>query len=70
MSRPELIVQPDDGLQPVVAFLASARKSISLKLFTFTHPVLLDAIMDLHRKGVGVRVMLNGAKATGERLND
>ena len=70
MSRPELIVQPDDGLQPVVAFLASARKSISLKLFTFTHPVLLNTIMGLHRKRVRVRVMLNGAKATGERLND
>jgi cardiolipin synthase A/B len=70
MSSPELIVQPDDGLQAVVGFLASARKNISLKLFTFTHPVLLDTIMDRHRSGVLVRAMFNGAKATGERLND
>jgi phosphatidylserine/phosphatidylglycerophosphate/cardiolipin synthase-like enzyme len=70
MSGPKLIVQPDDGVQPVLNFLRSATKTVVLKQFTFTHPFVLDEVMALHRKGVQVRVMLNGAKATGERLND
>ena len=70
MSGPKLIVQPDDGEKPVTDFLNSAHKTVTLKQFTFTHPLLLDTVMALHKKGVRVRVMLNGAKATGERLND
>ena len=71
MSGPKLIVQPDDGEKPVVNFLdIRARKTVALKQFTFTHPLLLDTVIALHQKGVRVRVMLNGAKTTGERLND
>ena len=69
-SGPKLIVQPDDGEKPVMDFLKSAQKTVALKQFTFTHPLLLDTVMALHKRGVRVRVMLNGAKATGERLND
>ena len=70
MSGPKLIVQPDHGEKPVMDFLNSAHKTVALKQFTFTHPLLLDTVMALHKKGVRVRIMLNGAKATGERLND
>ncbi len=70
ISGPKLIVQPDDGEKPVTDFLKSAQKTVALKQFTFTHPLLLDTVMALHKRGVRVRVMLNGAKATGERLND
>ena len=70
ISGPKLIVQPDDGEKPVMDFLKSAQKTVALKQFTFTHPLLLDTVMALHKRGVRVRVMLNGAKATGERLND
>ena len=70
MSGSKLIVQPDHGEKPVMDFLNSAHKTVALKQFTFTHPLLLDTVMALHKKGVRVRVMLNGAKATGERLND
>ena len=70
MSGHKLIVQPDHGEKPVMDFLNSAHKTVALKQFTFTHPLLLDTVMALHKKGVRVRIMLNGAKATGERLND
>ena len=70
MSGRKLIVQPDHGEKPVMDFLNSAHKTVALKQFTFTHPLLLDTVMALHKKGVRVRIMLNGAKATGERLND
>ena len=70
MSGRKLIVQPDHGEKPVMDFLNSAHKTVALKQFTFTHPLLLETLMALHKKGVRVRIMLNGAKATGERLND
>lgn len=52
MSGPKLIVQPDDGEKPIMDFLHSAQKTVALKQFTFTHPLLLDAVMALHKKGV------------------
>jgi hypothetical protein len=37
-------------------FLKSAQKTVALKQFTFTHPLLLDTVMALHKRGVRVRV--------------
>jgi len=70
MSAPLLIVQPDHGIEPVVAMLRSAGHEILLKQFSFDHPVLVDEILARHADGIAVRVLLNGAKATGERIND
>lgn len=64
------IVQPDHGVAPVIDFLRSAKSEILIKQFTFDHPLLLEELLSLHKRGVHVRVMLNGAKATGERIND
>ena len=70
MSAHHVVVEPDHGIEPVVALLRSAVASVLIKQFTFNHPVLLDEVLALHDRGVRVRVLLNGAKATGERLND
>ena len=35
-SGPRLIVEPDDGLGPVLDFIASAQVSLLIKQFTFT----------------------------------
>src|SRR3954449_3551310 len=70
MNAPRLIIQPDHGLEPVIGFLRSASKEILIKQFTFDHPALLDEVLAQHRRGLHVRVLLNGAKATGERIND
>lgn len=70
VGAPHLIVQPDHGVEPVVAMLRSAAREILLKQFTFDHPVLLDEVIARHADGVAVRVLLNAAKATGERIND
>ena len=67
---PRVIVQPDDGVQPVRDFLASAQKSLLIKQFTFTEPSLVAAVIDRHRAGVAVRVMLNPARSGGDRAND
>ncbi|MBY0253232.1 MAG: hypothetical protein K2X54_17930 [Methylobacterium organophilum] len=70
MHTTQLIVQPDHGIEPVVALIRGADHEILLKQFTFDHPTLLDELIARHMDGVAVRVMLNGAKATGERIND
>ncbi|MDX1890191.1 phospholipase D-like domain-containing protein [Mycolicibacterium sp. 050158] len=69
-SGPLLIVEPDDGLAPVVNFIASARKSLLIKQFTFTDETLIEAVLDRQQAGVEVRVMLNAARSGGDRAND
>ena len=65
-----LIVEPDDGLEPVRDFIDSARHSLLIKQFTFTEPSLVEATLRRARAGVAVRVMLNAARSGGDRAND
>jgi hypothetical protein len=40
---PQVIVQPDDGVQPVLDFIASAQRSLLIKQFAFTEPSVVAA---------------------------
>jgi len=39
-------------------------------MFQFTDPILIGAVIEAHRRGVKVRVMLNPSRFTGEHDND
>jgi phosphatidylserine/phosphatidylglycerophosphate/cardiolipin synthase-like enzyme len=65
-----LIVQPDDGIDPILKTLEGATKSLDIKMFQFTDPVLINAVVSAHRRGIKVRVMLNPSRFTGEHDND
>ncbi|MGB8504861.1 phospholipase D-like domain-containing protein [Mycobacterium sp.] len=67
---PRLIVQPDDGMQPVHDFIAAAQNSLLIKQFTFTEESFVDAVIDRSNAGVEVRVMLNPKRSGGDRAND
>ena len=67
---PHLIVQPDDGVAPVLDFIRLARESLLIKQFTFTQPELMDAVVERKEAGVAVRVMLNPKRSGGDRAND
>lgn len=67
---PRLIVQPDDGLDPVREFISSAQTSLLIKQFTFTSDDLIEAVIGRRNAGVDVRVMLNAARSGGDRAND
>jgi phosphatidylserine/phosphatidylglycerophosphate/cardiolipin synthase-like enzyme len=67
---PRLIVEPDDGLEPVREFINSAQNSLLIKQFTFTEPSLIAAVIDRKKAGVDVRVQLNAARSGGDRAND
>jgi cardiolipin synthase len=65
-----LVVLPDDGMQPLLDAIAAARESILVKMFLFSEPKLMQALIDAHERGVRVRVMLNPARRSGESENE
>lgn len=67
---PRLIVEPDDGLDPVLQFIESAETSLLIKQFTFTEERLIEAVIGRRKAGVDVRVMLNPQRSGGDRAND
>jgi cardiolipin synthase len=68
MSR-TLIVLPDDSGKPILDAIGAATKSLRIKMFVFSAPRLLAAVIAAHRRGVKVRVMLNPARRGGEAEN-
>jgi cardiolipin synthase len=67
---PRLIVEPDDGVDPVREFIETAQRSLFIKQFTFTEESLIQAVLDRKNAGVDVKVMLNSARSGGDRAND
>lgn len=67
---PRLIVEPDDGLAPVLQFIESAETSLLIKQFTFTEERLIEAVIARRKAGADVRVMLNPQRSGGDRAND
>ena len=65
-----LLVLPDDTAKPILDAIAGAKKSLQIRMFLFTDPTLLEAVIAAHRRGVRVRVMLNPARRDGESENE
>jgi phosphatidylserine/phosphatidylglycerophosphate/cardiolipin synthase-like enzyme len=70
MAERTLIVLPDESAKPILDAIDGARKSLRIKMFVFSDPQLLKAVIAAHKRGVKVRVMLNSARRTGEDDND
>jgi cardiolipin synthase len=64
-----LIVMPDDSAEPILEAINDARKSLRVKMFLFSDPSILKAVIDAHGRGVNVRIMLNPARRDGESEN-
>jgi cardiolipin synthase A/B len=64
-----LIVMPDDTAKPILEAINAATKSLRVKMFLFSDPSILKAVMDAQSRGVNVRVMLNPARRDGESEN-
>jgi cardiolipin synthase A/B len=65
-----LIVLPDDTAKPILDAINSATKALNIRMFLFTDPTLLDAVVAARKRGVKVRVMLNPARRSGESENE
>ena len=70
MASRSLIVLPDDAATPILDAIGRARKSLRIKMFVFSDPALIGAVIAAQRRGVHVRVMLNPARRSGEEENE
>jgi cardiolipin synthase len=65
-----LIVLPDDTAKPILAAIEGASRTLRVKMFVFSDPSLLNAVIAARQRGVNVRVMLNPARRSGEHDNE
>jgi len=70
MPSRSLVVLPDDSAKRIVEAIGTASKSLRVKMFVFSDPALLKAVVAARRRGVEVRVMLNSARRSGAVDND
>src|ERR1700678_3189582 len=68
MSR-SLIVLPDDSAKPIIDAINNAKKSLRVKMFVFSDPGLLKAVIAAKKRGVDVRIMLNPSRRSGKTEN-
>jgi cardiolipin synthase A/B len=64
-----IIVLPDDTALPIVEAINNAKQSLRIKMFVFSDPTLLSAVIAAHGRRVNVRIMLNRARRSGEEEN-
>jgi len=69
MSSHSTIILPDDSARPILDAIDAATKSLRVKMFVFSDPALLKAVIAAQHRGVKVRVMLNPARRDGEDDN-
>jgi cardiolipin synthase len=65
----KLIVLPDHTAKPFIDAVDNAKKSIRVKMFLFSHPGLIEAVIRAKKRGIDVRVMLNPARRSGKSEN-
>jgi cardiolipin synthase A/B len=70
MPSRSLLVLPDDSAKPVFRAIDRASSSLRVKMFVFSDPDLLKAVVAARRRGVKVRVMLNPARKDGAEDNE
>ncbi len=70
MPSRSIVVLPDDSAKPILDAIGAASKSLLIKMFLFSDPRLLEAVVSARRRGLKVRVMLNPARRSGEEDNE
>src|SRR5262245_53381509 len=65
-----LIVLPDDTIKAILEPVESAKRTLQIRMFLFTEPALLRAVIAAKQRGVHVRVMLNPARRNGKSENE
>ena len=66
----KLIVLPDDTANAIIGPIEAARRTLNIRMFLFTDPSLLNAVIAARHRGVHVRVMLNPARRDGTNENE
>lgn len=66
----KLIVLPGDTIDAIRDPINAAKRSLNIRMFLFTDPTLLKAVIAASQRGVRVRVMLNPARRDGQSENE
>jgi phosphatidylserine/phosphatidylglycerophosphate/cardiolipin synthase-like enzyme len=61
-----LLVQPDDGVAPLLEAIEGASESIDMYIFRLTYPAVEKAIADAIRRGVVVRTLIAHLNGSGD----
>lgn len=69
MSSRSLLVLPEDSVKAVREAIEKASRSLRVKMFVFSDPALLKALIAARRRGVKVQVILNLVRNSGEEEN-
>jgi phosphatidylserine/phosphatidylglycerophosphate/cardiolipin synthase-like enzyme len=64
-----LIVLPDDTADAIIDPIKAARNTLNIRMFLFTDPSLLEAVIAARQRDVHVRVMLNPSRRDGTTDN-
>ena len=70
MSYRSILVFPDDTAKVIIDAILAAKTTLRIKMFIFSDPQLIYAVIDAHNRGVDVKVMLNPARRSGEEENE
>ncbi|MCP5503566.1 MAG: hypothetical protein H7A41_00260 [Chlamydiales bacterium] len=57
------------GFEALLETLDQAKKEVILSLFTFTHPLIAEKLINLHKKGVKINLKLDRGTAHGASKN-
>ena len=57
----QLIQEPDDGYEPILNLIRSARHSVQMTMYQLSDPDAVDALVDARHRGVDVKVILDAA---------
>lgn len=63
----ELIVQPDDGIEPVLKAIEAAEKALDLIIFRFDLKAVEKAVAAAVQRGVAVRALIAHTNSGGEK---
>ena len=63
----ELIVQPADGLKPLLETVAAAQKSIDIMIFRFDLKSMEKELQAARDRGVVVRALIARASSQGDK---
>ena len=70
MSHRSIIILPDDTAKEIIDAIDTAKESLLIKMFLFSDPFLIDAVIAAKNRGVKIKVMLNPARRSGEEENE
>jgi cardiolipin synthase A/B len=66
-----LLTEPDQDMSSVLQMIANAKNSIDLVMYEFTDKTIADALIAAEKRGVSVRVLLNGGyEGKMEKMNE